>query len=1105
MAKTLKPSEGIKAYLSQERERNEDLVLMYFRHLYPESFERQSDAAMADGYVPGHFVLEIKGIRNDWMSGLFQGLSYEKKGLSFNLVVVVAEGFLGVWDKKDIPKDVKSFIDESKGAPSAIGKKAAQLFKSKSRSLLEKAIWLLPPSEGLFTSSVVNFNQTLTSFEKTLAASRKKRIAITTKNFCKFLPSMKEFFDPDNQMKTIRAFYGLIYAPWDDSSFVYLNEKEHDKATVGGIEITHLIPSKRNKFKEFIENHSIQISGNENKDDFFSMYDDALDAIDRQFRIKNGIFFTDLDLSKFVMWMVKQRLPNLGKNYIVVDPACGSGNLVTNWRSPLELRHKVVSEIEPELLYAVEQRMKGDQWHDGKFTVVPKVTENKGLNFLDISATEYLNVLKGYLKDKGIKPNKPIAFLCNPPYRSDDDQTAEAINYQIDPNIISMIGPDAAAERYACFIAQMKLICEQAEDSGFPDESVLMLFTKASWLTNRPVTKTLRREILSDFEDIGAIIVDGSEYFDVAKFPVAFSMWRYKGKNANLNPDRAIKVIDLSWLKKKELKEINWHDEKSVDSDCKEIFKDKRAIRFSYRAEVSNFKDWTGLSMIDFKRGRRKNEIDSTIASGLPKGDRRHSNGKAYGETDGQFVGFMDDLTPCRVKRGDTNKPWFHLDSRFMRVRGYRCFSGPVDNRAYVASDLDSAKKLFPWFVIGKLLSHHGYPMWVDALELWPVEFESVKGKKFIELSFAYSFADNECVDIVFPANNPVKGAIEIRSGNPMSSLVRDSFWNTVMKPICDASKDPKAKAIIGSANNVYLAWDKYLKGKNEVIVNYKKAYVVGEQFLSKSAGLLQIKDYAVSNNIESLLKQIEILNADLKEFRAYASEFLISPNGLNYFDPDTSTDNVIPFIPKNKIEKVLESRLEVSAIVLNELKKDPELGLVKFAKILYFYDVLNNEELKMNYYRMANGPLDPNAVYNTDIGILSLAKRHGYFELDRQSKKHEFVEGKFFNKLLISASDKDLERVSKIKQLCRQFQDISSLDTEIVATIFACWNDLLLERKIVDEKAICDEFFKNWHDNKLKIPKSKVTGRFKWMQEIGFKPVGNGSKTKIPKDKAAS
>lgn len=201
------------------------------------------------------------------------------------------------------------------------------------------------------------------------------------------------------------------------------------------------------------------------------------------------MFFTDPYLSKFAMWFVRkqEQIPDVGKNYLVIDPACGSGNLVTNWRSPLEIRHKVVSEIEPELLFAIERRMRGDQWHHGKFTVVPKVSENIGLNFLDRSAKDYLREITKYLKEKGHKPDKPIAFLCNPPYRSDDDQSAGAIAYPIHDSITAITGNDAGSERYCCFLAQMKLICEAADSSGLPGDSLLLLFTKSAWLTKRSV------------------------------------------------------------------------------------------------------------------------------------------------------------------------------------------------------------------------------------------------------------------------------------------------------------------------------------------------------------------------------------------------------------------------------------------------------------------------------------------------------------------------------------------------------------------------------------------------------------------------------------------
>jgi hypothetical protein len=41
---------------------------------------------------------------------------------------------------------------------------------------------------------------------------------------------------------------------------------------------------------------------------------------------------------QFVMWLVKQHIPNLGKNYLVIDPACGSGNLVIRKIPPTAFR-----------------------------------------------------------------------------------------------------------------------------------------------------------------------------------------------------------------------------------------------------------------------------------------------------------------------------------------------------------------------------------------------------------------------------------------------------------------------------------------------------------------------------------------------------------------------------------------------------------------------------------------------------------------------------------------------------------------------------------------------------------------------------------------------
>jgi hypothetical protein len=111
---------------------------------------------------------------------------------------------------------------------------------------------------------------------------------------------MKEFFDPSQPVKTVRAFYSMLYG-WNEKATIQLSDKANHRAALGGETITDLVSSKRRKFKDYVENRYVYLAADENRDDFFARYDEALDAVDRASRRKHGIFSTDLDLSKFVL------------------------------------------------------------------------------------------------------------------------------------------------------------------------------------------------------------------------------------------------------------------------------------------------------------------------------------------------------------------------------------------------------------------------------------------------------------------------------------------------------------------------------------------------------------------------------------------------------------------------------------------------------------------------------------------------------------------------------------------------------------------------------------------------------------------------------------
>jgi hypothetical protein len=1089
--------EGLMAYLRQPNEKaNEDLAIAFFRKLFGEVFTRQKEARQSDGYVAGCFLLELKGETKDWLSGLFQGLAYKNLNLDFGQIVVASRSFLAIWSTEDIPLEIREEVAAERGAPSAIGSKFAKKYASQKTRLLKLAIWngadLVTP---LFVANPDLVIKRVKDFENVLRKGLKVRQKINLGNLAAVLREMKTFFDPDQPIKTVRAFYSMLYS-WTETSTVQISHKAKDQAALGGELISNLIPTRRLQFKEFVENRFIATDAI--YDDFFARYDEALDAVDRKFRIQHGIFFTDASLSKFVMWLSKQHIPELGKNYLVIDPACGSGNLVTNWRSPLELRHKVVSEIEPELLFAVEQRMKGDMWHRDKFTVVPKVSENRGLNFLHCSAAEYLNVIRLSLEEKGHHPDKPIAFLCNPPYRSDDDQAATGIGYEVHPSILAETGLDAGSERYCCFLAQMKLVCDAAKESGLPGESLLLLFTKSAWLTRRKTFENIRNQVLGSFEHVAGALVNGSEFFDVkGTWPVAFTVWRYKGKDASLDANRSVPLLDLTWMKRADLVEIAWDEPEKVELACRRLMKDEKSRAIEIGTSRRSIRDWSEATMVDFKRDRRKAEKDLRIVGGLPLNDRRQRNKKAYGQIDGRYIGFMDDLTPCRVKTSVPDRPWFRLNAQFMDSKKNRCFSGPPTHWGYCATDLESAKKLFFWYALARTFVQRSYPMWVDSDDMWAPSISAILEKHIFATAFAIAFAENECVEAYFPANNPVSGVPELFVSNPMSPINPQSFWSIVLRPYIDSSVSNQVNSLIEAVDGVYQEWRTLFKSTSELPTSRDRPYTIDSHGLTETAGLIQIKEYAIANNVDKLREKLGVVQERLRIVKDDFFGLMNRKEAVDYFgipNAQPSQELIVP--ERTKFDRIICKRLALATVLVKDLHDDPNFGRTKLAKLFYLADLHEGLNLETEYYREAAGPLDQRALYNERIGIEALAQKHHLFRHEMKGRMVRYTPSSNIDKAK-EFIDRHLgSKIVDIRRLSTTFKPLNTDQTEIVATLFACWNDLLLRKRSPTDDEIVTEFLHHWHPKKSRFSRARLAKALGWMRDEGIIPKGTGRAT---------
>jgi hypothetical protein len=584
----------------------------------------------------------------------------------------------------------------------------------------------------------------------------------------------------------------------------------------------------------------------------------------------------------------------------------GSGNLVTSWRG--HLKRKIVSELQPDLLKTIERRMKLDPDQiDGGFTIIPKTSKNEGLNFLDKSAEKYLNCLMNELKEQNFKFDKPIAFLLNPPYKNTDENEKErdAVDaaYAIDPSILELTGNDAGKERYLAFLGQIINIArvqmgdKQATELSFEnvplpapldttkvETPLILIFTPTSWLIPRPTYVNFRKVFDTYFKYETGFIILGSEFFKIAgRFPISFTIWSYQ-RNTKGNENKVL-LRDLTHLQDDDLA-INWNQGiGNLETALKDIIKGSKIVNFSRKREL--IKSWYDQQMYDFKRDATDKEIKSgEIFGGLPIKDPRRRNKKTYGITNSNYVGFMDDSTPVRVKMDSENRlsslpdrVWFYLDNRMIALNLNKIFSGPSDNRSRCAYDLEGAQKFFAWFAMAKALNAR-YPVWANQFDIWKPNIPSANEKDFYSLCFAFGLAENRCVVTKFEKDNPVIGAPEVFVDNPLCPCNQESFWSTTLDNEIVTSP-ALAGELVALVKQLYKTWNQnYTKGQFQYSVGLHSEpyfkYFDYKDFVTPYSGLIQIRKYAEIRKSDDLLALFEQINAKTKEVREEIYRLLV-------------------------------------------------------------------------------------------------------------------------------------------------------------------------------------------------------------------------------------
>lgn len=188
-------------------------------------------------------------------------------------------------------------------------------------------------------------------------------------------------------------------------------------------------------------------------------------------------------------------------------------------------------------------------------------------------------------------------------------------------------------------------------------------------------------------------------------------------------------------------------------------------------------------------------------------------------------------------------------------------------------------------------------------------------------------------------------------------------------------------------------------------------------------------------------------------------------------------------------------ARQLLAAEILSHCYSHPTTGRVKLQKLIHLCEhVAEIEEVGADYFRKAAGPFDNKLMFGIAAGL----SRQGWFSEVKEGRRT------FYRPLgKVGEHAKYLARweinMPKVRKVLELLGKADTQQCEIVSTLYAAWNDLLIEKRHPSDAEIIREASdpQRWHESKLNIHPDKWPIALGWMREKGLIPTGFGTHTK--------
>ncbi len=205
---------------------------------------------------------------------------------------------------------------------------------------------------------------------------------------------------------------------------------------------------------------------------------------------------------------------------------------------------------------------------------------------------------------------------------------------------------------------------------------------------------------------------------------------------------------------------------------------------------------------------------------------------------------------------------------------------------------------------------------------------------------------------------------------------------------------------------------------------------------------------------------------------------------------------NVVPFPAKIANISATDLHAGIIALAYQRHEQSPEFlkyfHHVKVEKIIHLVEAHLGIDLERMPIKDAAGPNDFSRLKRK---VEPRAKIVNWFDVRQEKPGGMYIYHKMpkFDDLISKTRIALGERLTEVDALIGMFLKWRTEHSEVIATLYAAWNNLLLLGLSPSDEEIVYEARENWHEAKLKIEREKFFMALKWMHKHGLVPVGRG------------